>query len=324
MTFVTFVRNVPFALPSPAPIRYGQLMLDQAPQPPAIEAPAPAIPADLQMMIDRAISDGDAKVIDKLFDYAKAARPDLAPALAMQKRAYQQQVAAREEARAEAARRKLANAGPLDNWSGQVEFGASFSTGPAESLGAVGALDLKRQGVNWTHTLALRGEIQETDSVRSVERVTAAWQPRYAVSPKTYTFGLVQYEHDPALGYDSRYTAALGAGWSLSGGRALKLALEGGPALRETVTAGVSNTRLGGRGTLDLGLVIGPRLDFGQRVSVVYEDGSSSGLFTSTLDSKISDKLKLRLTYEYRVEQDGLSGTSTSGSISRASLVYKL
>lgn len=296
-------------------------MFDQAP-PPAIEAPA--VPADLQMMIDRAIADGDAKVIDKLFDYAKAARPDLAEPLGAQKKAYLRQVAAREEAAAEKARQKLADAGPLDNWTGQVEFGASFSTGPAESLGVVGALDLRREGLNWTHRVSLRGEIQETDSVRAVERLTASWQPRYALSPKGYMFGLGQYEHDPALGYDSRYTAALGAGWSLTSGKALKLALEGGPSLRETVAGGLSSTRFGGRGSLDLALAIGPRLDFGQRVAVTYEEGASSGLFTSTLDSKISEKLKLRFTYEYRVEQDGVTGSSSSGSISRASLVYKL
>jgi putative salt-induced outer membrane protein len=299
-------------------------MLDQAPPPPAIEAPAPAIPADLQAMLDRAIADGDAKVIDKLFDYAKAARPDLAPALAVRKKAYQQQVAVRDEAAAAKARQALADAGPLDNWSGQVEFGASFSTGPAESLGAVGALDLKREGVDWTHKIGLRGEIQDTDGVRAVERVVASWQPRYAVSPKSYLFGLTQYEHDPALGYDARYTGAFGAGWAVSSGKALKLSVEGGPAVRRTVQDGFANTRLAGRGTLDMDLAIGPRLDFGQRVSVFYEDGTSSGLFTSTLDSKISEKLKLRLTYEYRIEQDGISGASTSGSISRASLVYKL
>ena len=137
-------------------------------------------------------------------------------------------------------------------------------------------------------------------------------------------FGLGQFEHDPALGYDERYTAGLGAGWSLSSGKALKLAIEGGPALRHTVSDGEEQTRLAGRGTFDLGLAIGPRLDFKQRVSVFYEDGTSSGLLSSALDSKISENLKLRFSYEYRIEEDGLRGVSTSGSVSRASLVYKL
>ena len=308
---------------------YADRMLDQAPPPPSVQAPAPAaayaIPADLKVMLDAAIADGDVKTIAKLFDYAGKARPDLAPALAAMRVAWQAQVAAREAEAAQAAQRRLAEAGPFDNWSGQVEFGASWSTGPTDSLGALASLDLKRAGIDWSHELQFRGEIQETDGVRAVERLLASWQPRYATSAKSYVFGLGQFEHDPALGYDQRYTAGIGAGWSLSSGKKLKVAIEGGPALRHTISDdGAEQTRLAGRGTLDLGLAIGPRLDFTQRVSVFYEDGTSSGLLSSALDSKISDKLKLRLSYEYRVEEDGLSGVSTSGSISRASLVYKL
>jgi putative salt-induced outer membrane protein len=301
-------------------------MLDQAPPPPSVQAPAPAaaIPADLKAMLDAAIADGDAKTIAKLFDYAAKARPDIASALADMRNGYRKQVAAREAEAAEAKLRALADAGPLDNWKGQVEFGASWSTGPTDSLGALASLDLKRDGIDWSHRLQFRGEIQDTDGVRAVERLLASWQPRYATSPKSYVFGLGQFEHDPALGYDQRYTAGLGAGWSLSSGKNLKLALEGGPALRHTISEGEEQTRLAGRGTLDLGLALGPRLDFTQRVSVFYESGTSSGFLSSALDSKISENLKLRLSYEYRVEEDGLRGVSTSGSVSRASLVYKL
>lgn len=302
-------------------------MLDQAPPPPPsvqASAPAPTIPDDLRSMLDAAIADGDERVIEKLFGYIEKARPDLAPALAEVRAAHRQQVAAREAEAAEAAQRKLADAGIFENWNGQVEFGASWSTGPANSLGAVGALNLKRDGLAWTHTLQLRGEILETDGVRAVERIVASWQPRYATSAKSYVFGLGQYERDPALGYDARYTAGLGAGWSLGEPKSFHLSVEGGPALRRTYHEGVERTQIAGRGTLDFGLPLGARLDFAQRLSVFYESGTSSGLVTSTLDSKISEKLNLRITYEYRVEEDGLRGFSSSGSVSRASLVYKL
>ncbi|HEU4959684.1 MAG TPA: DUF481 domain-containing protein [Sphingomonas sp.] len=302
-------------------------MLDQALPPPSVQAPAPAaaIPADLKAMLDAAIADGDPKTIAKLFDYAATARPDLAPRLAELRADWQAQVAARAAEAKETAQRKLADGDLFDNWSGQIEFGASWSTGPTDNLGALASLDLKRDGIAWGHRLQFRGEIQDTDGVRAVERLLASWQPRYATSPKSYVFGLSQFEHDPALGYDERYTAGLGAGWSLSSGEALTLSVEGGPAIRHTVSdGGEQQTRLAGRGTLDLGFAIGPRLDFTQRMSVFYEDGTSSGLLSAALDSKISEKLKLRLSYEYRIEEDGLRGVSTSGSVSRASLVYKL
>lgn len=282
------------------------------------------MPGDLQAMLDATRADGDDGTFNKLLHYIEKARPDLAAAVARERSAHEKRAQVRQAAAADETRRKLAEAGPLDNWSGQVEFGASWSSGPAESLGAVGALDLKREGLSWTHRLQLRGEVQDTNGIRAVERIVASWQPRFAVASQTYVFGLGQYERDPALGYDSRYTAAFGAGWSLPAGKALRLSLEGGPALRSTSQDGMETSRLAGRGTLDLGLALGPRLEFGQRASVFYEDGTSSGILTSTLDSKLSQRLKLRITYEYRVEEDGLTGASSSGSISRASLLYRL
>jgi putative salt-induced outer membrane protein len=299
-------------------------MIDQPPA--AVEATATPseLPSDLQALVDAAIVDGDDRVLAKLFGYIEKARPDLARAVTQARLAHDEQVATRRSAAAEAARQKLVEAGPLENWSGQIEFGASWSTGPAESLGAVGALDLKRDGLTWTHRLSLRGEIQDTNGVRAVERIVASWQPRFALAPQAYLFGLGQYERDPALGYEARYSAALGAGWALTAGRPLRLSLEGGPALRRTYQAGMERSRLAGRGTLDLRLAIGPRLELGQRASLFYEDGTSSGILASTIDSKISAKLKLRITYEYRSEEDGLTGASSSGSISRASLIYSL
>lgn len=271
-------------------------MIDQPPA--AVEATATPteLPSDLQALVDAAIADGDDQVLAKLFGYIEKARPELARAVTQARLAHDERVAARQSAAAAAARQKFVEAGPLENWSGQIEFGASWSTGPAESLGAVGALDLKRDGLTWTHRLLLRGEVQDTNGIRAVERIVASWQPRYALAPQAYLFGLGQYERDPALGYEARYSAALGAGWALPAGKPLRLSLEGGPALRRTHQAGVERTRLAGRGTLDLGLALGPRLELGQRASLFYEDGTSSGILSSTIDSKISEKLKLRFT----------------------------
>ncbi len=302
-------------------------MLDQPPSPASlVQAPAEAapIPADLKALLDVAIAEGDDRTIGKLFDYAVRARPDAAIAIIAMQVAHRQVLEARKAEVAAAEKRKLADAGPLRNWTGQVEFGASWATGPASSFGAVGALDLNRQGIEWTHKVLLRGEVQDINGVRAVERIIASWQPRYAVGPDLYVFGLGQYERDPALGYDERYSAALGAGWSVSAGERVKLALEGGPAFRRTIALNDDRARVAGRGTADLRLTLSPSLDFRQRLSAYYESGTSSGLLSSTLDSKLSDKLSLRFTYEYRVEEDGLPGLSSSGSISRASLVYRL
>lgn len=299
-------------------------MLDQLP--PALIAPAPEaeVPADLKAMIEAAMAEGDEAVIAKLFGYAEKARPDARAALARMRGAWLKGQEEKRLALAEAERAKLAGAGPLDGWTGRVEFGASWSTGPVESLGLLGAVEAERQGLKWTHKLLARADVQDTDGVRAVERIVASWQPRYTLDKTAYAFGLGQYERDPALGYQSRFSAALGAGWRLREGGDLRLSLEGGPAFRLTRTDAASRARLAGRGSLDLGWQISSRLEFSQRASLFYEDGSSSGFIATALDSKVSDKINLRLSYEYRIEEDVVRGLDNSGSISRASLVYKL
>lgn len=292
--------------------------LDTAPQ------PAPAIPAEIKAMIDAAIAAHDDAAVDKMLDYAAKARPDLAPALAALRDDQARARAARATVRRAAEQARLAEAPWYTEWHGQLEFGATLATGPVNSLGVVASADLERRGIDWTHKLYLRGEVQSADGARTAERVIALWQPRYTLSPRAYAFGLAQFERDPTLGYDERYTAGLGGGLRLVAEDGFKLSVEGGPALRRTVTPIDRAVRVAARGKLDLDWALSPRLEFGQRVALFYEAGSSSGVLYSTLDSKLSEKLALRVSFEYRTEDDRLRGVNTDGSVSRASLVYKL
>ncbi|OQW47037.1 MAG: hypothetical protein A4S16_09440 [Proteobacteria bacterium SG_bin6] len=292
----------------------------------AVEAPAQPtpIPPEIRAMIDSAIAADDDVAVDKMIDYAAKARPDLAPALATLRVEQQRARADRAAAKQQAEQARLAEAPWYAEWHGQLEFGATLATGPVNSLGLITSADLERRGINWTHKLFLRAEVQSAAGARTAERMTALWQPRYTLSKRAYAFGLAQFERDPTLGYDERYTTGVGGGLKLVAAERLRLAVEGGPALRRTVTPTDDSARIAARGTLDLGWQLSPRLEFGQRVALFYEAGSSSGVLNSTLDSKLSDKLALRVSFEYRAEDDRLRGVSTNGSVSRASLVYKL
>jgi putative salt-induced outer membrane protein len=302
-------------------------MLDLAP-PPATVAPAAPVPAqippDLKAMLDAALAEGDAAVIGKMFDFARRARPDAAEAIGAMQAAWKTGLDSAKAARVAAEKAELAKAGVFDNWTGQVEFGASWSTGPASSLGLLGTLDLQKQGLDWTHRVSLRGEVLDTDNVRAVERFVASWQPRRTLGPRAYLFGLGQFERDPALGYDARYSAGAGAGWTVEQGKGFRLTVEGGPAYRLTEANGAARSRIAGRGSVDLGWALTPRLDFSQKASLFYEAGTSSGFLSSALDSKVTEKLNLRVSYEYRIEEDTMRGLSSTGSTTRASLVYRL
>src|SRR5690606_24769786 len=129
-------------------------------------------------------------------------------------------------------------------------------TGNASNLGALGSLELTRIGIDWTHKLIARADIQSTDGETTAERILASWQPNYRMNKRTYAFGLAQYEHDPFAGYDGRYTLGGGIGYRALTGRTLQLDLEGGPALRYTDEGGDlagirdRNSEIVGRGSL--------------------------------------------------------------------------
>ena len=289
-------------------------------QPPSIEAPSPVVPADLQAILDVAMAEGDEATVEKVFGYALHARPDAKQAIEALRSDYRARLVTSREVKQAEAKDLLARSDPFLNWSGQVEFGGSLATGAVSSLGLLGAVDVERKGIRWSHKLAIRGELQDTNGARSVERLVAAWQPRYAVSEREYVFGLAQYEHDPRLGYDSRYSAGIGAGLKLATPGGMKFGIEGGPAFRQTDKGETQRSALAARASADLIWPLTPRMTIEQKASAYYEDGLANGLLASSLNTRVSDKVKLKLSYEFRYESGPYRGTS--GSTTRASLVF--
>ncbi len=301
------------------------MMIGQSPpavQPAPVATDAGQLPADVRGILEFAIGEGDAATIERVFGYARRARPDAVAAIDALHATYQQQLDRKRREEATAAEVRLARWNPLVNWAGQLEFGASWTTGAASSLGLLGSVDVERKGVAWTHKLQVRGEMQETNGSRAVERVTASWQPRYSFGERGYTFGLTQYEHDPALGYDNRYSVGIGAGLRFGSPERLQLLVDGGPAVRRTDRLDESRTALAGRGSADLNWPLSSRLILKQKVAAFFEDGKTDGLSASSLDTQLSRNLKLRLSYEYRFENE--RPVANGGSTSRASFIFGL
>ena len=296
-------------------------MMQMAPPPPAIQADgdANAVPADIRAILEVAMRDGDAATVERVFGFARSARPDALAAIEELYATFAAQQRRKQEQADAAARVRLGRSNPLVNWTGQLEFGATWATGAVSSLGLLGAADLDRRGVAWSHKVVLRAELQDTDGARAVERVTASWQPRLLFQDTGYAFGLAQYERDPVLGYDHRISFGVGAGFGFGRADGLRVTLDGGPAVRRTDRQGTTSTSLAGRGAADVSWPVSSRVSLQQKIAAFYEDGRANGLFTSALDTKVSSKLTLRLSHDFRFETVGRS--SIEGSISRASLV---
>ena len=277
----------------------------------------------IRKMIETAIAGGDPATVASVLAVARLAAPEAKEEIDGQEQAWRIQLAARTAKAQEEHLARLRTAAPLENWKGEVEVGASRSTGSTTSFGVLGALDLKREGIDWTHKLSARADLQSTNGQTTTERIFAAWQPSFRFQEKTYAYGLAQYEHDPFAGYDGRYTLGGGLGYRALDGARLKVEIEGGPALRRIEEAGNrAHSYLAGRGSLNLNWRVTPTLSLTHNTAVYVEGTDGNVAANTALDTKLIGNLKARFSYNVQYERKPPVGSSELNTQSRATFVY--
>lgn len=287
---------------------------------PALAEP---IPEAIARMIDTALASNDAATIAAVVAVAKRTAPNSAGEIDAMAADFNAMRAARQADEIRAAQMRLADASPLSLWKGEIELGGSRSTGNTKQLALYGATNLKREGINWRHSLTGRGDLQETNGRTNTERALLAYQPNYKFGPQLYAAGLLQYEHDRFLGFAHRYTAGLGVGYSVVKRPGLSIDLEGGPALRYTAYYDEPNeTTVAGRGSLAMRWAVTPTLNFAQDAAFYVEEGNSNAVSTTSIDTRLIGALKARFSYNVRYERNAPIGRDEVDTITRASLVY--
>lgn len=286
-------------------------------------ATATALDPGIHKMIETALAGGDETTIRNVLAVARKAAPEAREEIDRQEQSWRTQLAAQAARARDERAAKLQAASLLDNWKGEVEAGASRSTGNTSSFGLVGSIELKREGVEWTHRLSARADVQSTNGATTAERLIAAWQPGYRFRKTLYAYGLAQYEHDPFAGYDNRYTLGGGLGWHALDSGGLKLELEGGPALRrvDEVDGGL-HSRVAGRGSLNLKWRMTPTLSLTQRTAIYLEGSDGNVVADTALDTKLIGNLKARFSYNVQYERNPPVGTAALNTQSRATFVY--
>jgi putative salt-induced outer membrane protein len=215
------------------------------------------------------------------------------------------------------------SAGFLDNWKGQLEVGASRSTGRTSYLGALGSVSLEQDGPRWRNKINARLEVQKGRNVTDVERVVASWQPNYKFDESLYTYGLAQIEVDSSQDYRRRYTAGGGVGYGIFNTQSAKLDLEGGPAFRRAhPVLGEARSSLAARASVNFKWAITPTLELKQASALFLEPGNRNATTMTSFDAQVLGPLKARFSYDVRYEdQPGQSGRHLD-TLSRATLVY--
>lgn len=280
----------------------------------ATSAAAAPLPPAIGAMIDAAAA--DPVQLKAVVEIAKKTNPDAVAEI-------DARVAANEKAAAAAKEEKLASQGFMDGWSGSGEAGGFISTGNTRNRGVAVGANIVKETRRWKH--ALRGQVdyQEDDGIKSRERYFAGYEGNYNFTPNLYALGTLSYERDVFSGFNRRFSESLGLGYKVFDTQRFLLAVEAGPALRQTrFTDGFDSNTFAGRGGLSAKWLISDALTFTQNATVFYDSYNTSLFSLTALTAKVTGALSARLSFQLNSESNPPLGLNNVDTISRVTLVY--
>lgn len=301
-----------------------------------LAAPAPLaaeLPAPVKAMIDAAIATGDEGKVKTVVELAKATNPSAAGEIDALNAVFVARKNEEKRLAEEQRQAALRTAGVFDRWTGRGEIGGSRATGNSPSLGLAAGLDIKREGLAWTHSLRGRADYQRNGTIVTREKYFAAYEPRYQIGADLFAFGLGQFERDTLQGYDARYALSAGLGWQALKRPDLNLALKAGPAFRLTeYTTGADDSRIAGLLALDFDWTVTDGVKLTQDTNLVAETGGAATVIFDSrnttlalvtgLEARITGRLTSRFAYQVDYDSEPPAGKVSTDTISRVTLVY--
>ena len=283
----------------------------------AEDTPAPPPLAEpVRQMLEAAIASGKESDISIVAKLAQQTNPQAAAEIAALVNAHRTKV---ETARKE----KLSDPNMLALWTGRGELGGFLSTGSTEEIGISAGISLQRQGLNWLHKVQGSADYRRANGATSRERFIGSYEGRYQFDTSGYAYGLGQFERDPFLGYDSRYTASVGVGYKIVRNKALDVSVSVGPSVRiADYTIDDAETKLGARSSYDLAWKLTPAITFRQNGSAYLEDDIKSATLLTSLDARLISRVTARLSYNVQSEAETIITPGRTDSLSKVTLIY--
>jgi putative salt-induced outer membrane protein len=280
----------------------------------ATAAQAAPIPDAIAAMIDAAA--GDAAQLKVVADIAKKTNPQSATEI-------DARVAGFTTAQAKAREEKMASQDFFEGWSGSGEAGGFISSGNTSTKGVAIGANLVKETRSWKHSLRGFVDYQRQDGVTTRERYFAGYEGNYNITPNFYALATLAYEKDRFSGFDRRFSESLGLGYKLINTDSIKLAIEGGPALRQTqYTSGIYDNAFAARGAGSLNWTISPSLTFAENATIFYDSFNTSVQSITALTAKLGGALSARASFQYNNESNPPPGRKNSDTTSRITLVY--
>jgi putative salt-induced outer membrane protein len=277
---------------------------------------ADPVPEPIVRIITEAANTGSAATLQSTVDLAKSTNPRSVAEI--------DALVANLRSQADAARTaRLSTQGFFEGWSGEGEVGASLTTGTSKNKTLALGVNFKKEGLDWRHKIIGIANYQRSDNVTTADRYLASYEGNYKFTPRLYAFGLLQWEQDRFAGYNSRYTEALGLGYTLFDTPEFDWVVSGGPALRQTkLITHTSQSDTSGRANTVFLWNISPTTVFSEDLGM-YVGGKDNTYFSTTaLTTKIMGNISARASFNVISESNPPPGIEKTSTITRFTLVY--
>ncbi len=117
-----------------------------------------------------------------------------------------------------------------EGWTRQVQAGVYVAEGNRDSTQTRAQISAKGVGADWESEFKLRGEIGQLNGTRNRERISAEFEHRKELSPRSYLSYRLEFLYDGIADLDYRVIASPSFGWYALREERQELRLEAGPA----------------------------------------------------------------------------------------------
>ncbi len=208
-------------------------------------------------------------------------------------------------------------------WHGEGQFGLAITSGNSDTENLHGRLKLTNNTDLWRHTLGLEALFVSDSDATTAERYTFGYKADRKISDYDYLFGAFRYDDDRFSGFDFQSSLTAGYGRRLFKHSRSHLDVEVGAGYKFSETVdGASQNQVIGRFYGDYEYKVSDNALFSQ--TLLIEPGSDNTFTESVTAFKVgfAEKLALKLSLTARNNSDTPAGTTSTDTISTASVVY--
>jgi len=218
---------------------------------------------------------------------------------------------------------RVAESSIVAGWTGEVQLGASISTGNSEEWSVSGSTELGRKGLKWEHRLDASVDFRDVQGERTDERVSAGYRASMDFAdPDWFALAVVRYDRDRSTGIKRRFTEGLGIGHKLIDSDNLDWEVTAGPALRQTLyEGGETENQLAAFASTEIAWEISETLTLREDASIVLDTETDTYRSETSLTKDLYGQLSARFSFTVEGETNPPPGNEKLDTYSRATLV---